>query len=399
MVNEVQLKAPSAVGSGGVRRFELSGGKVRVTQITTFCPDVIGPGPIHLYLIECNALILLDAGIPTHLAKAFFYKWRNQSMPAEVGRLAPDHSHQEFLEGISLAGYSHTDIDLVVLSHGHPDHFLMVQSILDGHKASVAAHIMDTPWISNPWGLFNMWFTRVEQMQATGMPEAWSIQPRVKDAILKGLDLESTGIAVAVDAPIFESGPIKVRGSTVEGVEVIHLPGHSPGSIGLIVRSDSDALLLCGDVLLNPITPHPENLVTYLRTLRALAELDSVDLVLPAHGNVISDLQARVKFIQEHHRKRLRLTYERCAEPRSVWEIATSDQYFDIYVDPTKYNPLAGMEALVHMEILNMVHALRRTDIRNGVHYFKNSGESFDQVYERVMELVEDRTANPIMRY
>jgi hypothetical protein len=152
-------------------------------------------------------------------------------------------------------------------------------------------------------------------------------------------------------------------------------------------------------VLLNPITPHPENLVTYLRTLRALTELNSVHLVLPAHGKAISDLQARVKFIQEHHRKRLRLTYERCADSRSVWEIATSDQYFDIYVDPTKYNPLAGMEALVHMEILNMVHALRRTDIRNGVHYFKNSGESFDQVYERVMELVEDRTTNPIMRY
>jgi glyoxylase-like metal-dependent hydrolase (beta-lactamase superfamily II) len=398
-VNEVQLKPPAALGSGGVRRFELAGGKVRVTQITTFCPNVIGPGPIHLYLIDCGALLLLDAGIPTHTVKDFFYKWRNQHMPAEVDQLAPDHSYQEFLDALKVAGYATSDLDALVISHGHPDHFLMAQTVLNGHKASVSAHIMDTPLISNPWGLFNNWFARVEQMRGAGLPTPWSIQPHVKEEIIRGLDLESEGLAVVVDSPIFNSGPLMVSGSEVEDLEVIHLPGHSPGSIGLLVRTGGECLLLSGDVLLNPITPHPENLLAYLRTLRALSQLDAVTLVLPAHGNPITDLEGRVKFIQEHHRNRLRLTYERCVEPKSVWEIATSDHYFELYVDSTRYNPLAGMEVLVHMELLNMVYGLQRTDVRNGVHYFRNSSEPFEQVYGRVMELVEDGSTNFVMRY
>ncbi len=42
------------MGTGGVREYRL-GKKRRLFQITTFCPDLIGPGPTHLYLIESEA--------------------------------------------------------------------------------------------------------------------------------------------------------------------------------------------------------------------------------------------------------------------------------------------------------------------------------------------------------
>ena len=54
------------MGTGRVKEYRL-GRKRRMFQITTFCPDLIGPGPTNLYLIEDDVLILVDTGLPTDL--------------------------------------------------------------------------------------------------------------------------------------------------------------------------------------------------------------------------------------------------------------------------------------------------------------------------------------------
>ncbi len=46
-----------------------------------------------------------------------------------------------------------------------------------------------------------------------------------------------------------------------------------------------------------------------------------------------------------------------------------------------------------------MVHGLRREEITAGIQYFKNSGEPFEEVYERINELVHDKKASALMRY
>jgi glyoxylase-like metal-dependent hydrolase (beta-lactamase superfamily II) len=398
-LQESRLKSNSSVGSGQVRCFEVSDGQAKITQITTFCPDLIGPGATNLYLIQTDALVLLDTGLPTSFAKAFFYNWRNQPMPTDVEQLSPNHSEQEFHDAMKLAGYRISDIDAIVISHGHPDHFLMASVALKGSKAALAAHILDTPQICNPWGLFNTWFSRQDQMKATGMPSAWTSRSSVSEEMLLGLDLDAMGLGVRVTSPVFANGPLKVNGSAIRGVEVEHLPGHTPGSIGLTVAAGDRKVLMCGDVLLNPISPHPDDLLVYLRTLDELAGRDDVGLVLPAHGQDITELRQRARILGDHHEKRLRLTYEACAEPRSVWDIATMDGYFDTYVDPDKFNLMAGTEALVHVELLNMVDGVRRTGIQEAVHYFHNTGEPFDEVYGRIDELVRDKTSVSIMRY
>ncbi|MBI4966250.1 MAG: MBL fold metallo-hydrolase [Desulfomonile tiedjei] len=399
-IETTELKSADKLGSGRVRRFLLPDGKTSITQISTFCPDTVGPGPVNVYVIESDIVTLLDAGIPTHLAKAFFYHWRNQPIPPEVEALPGDQSARELRQGLELAGYSVSDIALLAISHGHPDHFMMASSILNDTDAAVAAHILDTPAVCNPWGLLNMWVSRQDQMAATGMPAARRPEELAGEAMVRGVNLESLGVDIKVDSPVMNEGPLNRRGSRIEGVEVRHLPGHSPGSIGLMVgKPGSGRVLLCGDVLLNPITPHPDDLLVYLQTLEALENYDDVALVLPAHGAEITDLKARVVFLKEHHRNRLRHTFEECRAPRCVWEVATSENYFDTYVDPKKFNFLAGLEALVHLELLNMVGGLVRTHIKGPVHYFVNSGEPFEQVYGRIMDLVTNKNAVALMRY
>lgn len=398
-MKEVKLKSNSSIGSGRVRRLVLPDGKTRITQITTFCPDSIGPGPTHVYLIDGDALVMVDAGMPTFLAKEFFYRWRNQPMPPEVQALPADHSERELLEGLKLAGYSPSDIDVLVISHGHPDHYMMASTILARSNAPVAAHVMETPWLCNPWSLLYMWVFRQEQMRATGMPPAYNSQERVKEIIEGGLGFDPGALVVKVDVPLLSDGPLKIKGSAIPGIEMRHIPGHTPGSVGLVVGSDRGKVLVCGDVLLFPITPHPDELFVYLKTLQRLKGIEGVELVLPAHGKAIHDLHARVDFLLDHHKKRLMTTYESCREPRCVWDIAAMPKYFYTYVDPAKFNFLAGAEALVHMEMLTMVNGLRRSHIANSVHYFRNSGEPFEEVYRRILERMENGSVAALMRY
>lgn len=399
-IQETELYPADRFGSGRVRRFRLSDAKITITQISTFCPDTIGPGPVHVYVIESDGLVLMDAGIPTQVAKAFFYGWRNQPMPAEIAALPSDQSEREFRRGMELAGHAVSDIELLAFSHGHLDHFMMAALLLKDTRAVVTAHILDTPAICNPWGLLNVWMSRQDMMEATGMPPARRPHDFMGEAALRELNLESLGVDIKVDVPIVHDGPLAIGGTSIRGIDVRHLPGHSHGSIGLLVGNDGgEKVLLCGDVLLNPITPIPEDLLVYLQTLDLLETYEDVALVLPAHGEEMRDLKARVRALKDHHRQRLAFTYEACRKPCCVWDVATRENYFNTYVDPKKFNFLAGLEALVHLELLHMVGGIVRTEIRDGVHYFLRNGEPFDRVYGRITDLVSNRKFTTLMRY
>ncbi len=399
-IHGTQIKSNTKLGSGRVRRFAPSDGKTRITQITTFCPDIIGPGPTHLYLIEGDGLILVDTGIPTDIAKYIFYYWRFQSIPKEIEALPPDYSAQEFSAALQAAGYSVEDIDALVISHGHPDHFLLGPYILGQRKINVMAHVLDTSMICNPWSLLNFWFLRRRLATAMGMPLPVEPDAPVGSLIREAFEPWTQGLSITVNNAIVTDGPLEANGNPIKDIEVRHLPGHSPGGIGLIVGDKArERFLICGDVLLYPITPIPDDLLVYLRTLEQLKELDHIGLVLPAHGMVFSNLQKRIAQLKEHHRRRLKRTYHACRSPKSTWEVATLKNYFDIFVDPKKFNPLAGREALLHLELLQLAGGIHRSHVKDGVHYFVNSGEPFEGVYGRVIDLVNDNEMFPVMRY
>ena len=389
---EKTLQEEPYQGAGRVRRFETPGGDWSVTQITTFCPNDFGPGPTNLHLIATDKLILLDTGVPTRLIAGLFYSRFGREVPPEVEALPPDLNEDILNRGFELAGFAPADVDLLVISHGHWDHFLMGRHVLSDSGAEVAAHVLDTPLICNPWSSFIMWAAGRPRARSMGMPPLESMNRAPAGEALR----QTTGLSLEVDWPIFEAGPLRVP-SPVSGVKVAHLPGHSPGGIGLIVGNDGqDQILLPGDVLLDPITPIPMDLLAFLRTLEDMGNLENVALALPAHGHEIIDVKARVAFLQEHHRRRLGHTYQICRQPASIWDVASTDGYFDVKVDPGEFNFLAGAEALVHVGLLGMVGGVRRFEIRDGVHYFEAGDEPFEAVYGRVMDLVRDRTMNPL---
>lgn len=386
-------------GSGRVREYYL-GKACRVFQITTFCPERDGPGPTHIYLIEAEKLILVDTGIPTLLLKSLFYSWRGRRIPDEIAALPDDYSEQELISALRLIGYDVSDIDYILLTHGHYDHYTLGTRLVELSGAKVAAHIYDISRIVNPHSLLDFWTRMMNYVLATGMP-----LPDFKRAKRKGgldtlLRTTDSSLWLHVDYSIAAEGPLRIGDYQSEIIYVVHTPGHTNGGISLLLTDDNQnrVVMLCGDTILYPTTPQPDDLLTYLRTLKVLSRMCDPVLTLPAHGKVINNLRNRVSFLRKHHEGRLRQTYELCKKPSSIWQIATTKRYFDVFVDPDQFNPLAGQEAFIHVELLQLVGGLHRCSIENQIHFFQNSGENFDLVYQRIEEIIDDNHSTALMR-
>ncbi len=382
-IKETILRPRAKHGSGLVRKITQEGSPAAVTQITTFCPDRVGPGATHLYLIEAGELILVDTGLPTQLVKPLFYDAFHQPVPSRFADLPQDLSLRELTTGLNLAGYALEDIDLLVLTHGHWDHFMLARAIMERCQARIAAHLLDTPRICNPWALLLFWESRREEARGMGMPSP----PSLNQETVRRFGSEVMKLSLRIDRPLNGEGPLpdNLGGSMVE---TINLPGHSPGSIGLLVGArERERLLISGDVILAPISPIPHELLPYLRTLLRLRGLEGVGLTLPAHGDEIRDLKGRAGSLLEHHHLRLKKTFEACAEPVSAWQVATRKGYYDIVVAPDEFNFLAGREAYAHLDLLRSVNLVELVDIQEGCQIFRAAKEDFETGWQLILKL------------
>ncbi|MGW7264947.1 MBL fold metallo-hydrolase [Streptomyces sp. NPDC054842] len=138
--------------------------------------------------------------------------------PDEAGRernILVDAAHvgrRPFLwNALAAHGLTAGDIDTVVLTHAHWDH---VQNIDLFPQATLVLHPDERRYAHTPHT--NDWAT-----------PSWT-----------GLLLEQLSVREVVDGE-----------EIIPGVEVIGLPGHSPGSIGVVVRTDLGRATITGDAL------------------------------------------------------------------------------------------------------------------------------------------------------
>jgi len=114
---------------------------------------------------------------------------------------------------------------------------------------------------------------------------------------------------------------------------VHHRPGHSPTDT--VFHDRARRILIAADHLLghissNPLitrppegsSERPQALVTYLESLRATREMD-VDLVLPGHGEPVTDHRGVIDERFALHRRRADKIHRLLAErPRTAYEVA-----------------------------------------------------------------------------
>ncbi len=175
---------------------------------------------------------------------------------------------------LDAAGCKPGDLKLVILTHGDVDHAGNGPYLRQKHAARLAMHAGDAGMVARgdmAWnrkaradrtstlGVIIMFMSKI--MQFFSQPVRFeTFKPDIY--LEDGQDLSEYGL----DA------------------QILHLPGHSKGSIGILSASGG---LFCGDLLMNMIRPEAHFLIDDLADFRAsLARLRSLNIqtVYPGHG-------------------------------------------------------------------------------------------------------------------
>lgn len=161
--------------------------------------------------------------------------------------------------------------------------------------------------------------------------------------------------------------------------EVVDIPGHTPGQIGLYEKNHK--LFFCGDHILDRITPNiafwgfeQDILAIYFRNLRKVYEYD-IDYLFTSHRNIITDHRKRIDELLEHHEHRLdeilNIINNKKMTPRDIaanmhWDIRAKD--WDDFPRPQKW--FAVGEAVSHLEHLWSTGKVQKFN-ENGVLYYE----------------------------
>jgi glyoxylase-like metal-dependent hydrolase (beta-lactamase superfamily II) len=265
-------------------------------------PTPFAVGRVNVYLIEDQPLTLVDTG--PNSATSF----------------------DELQRGLAGLGHKIEDLSLIIVTHQHIDHLGLVSVLVAHSEAEVAALDVAVPYLQN----FSSEAEADDEfagevMRRNGIPgDVVAALQSVSRAF------RAWGSRVEVTRPLRDGEQLVMRDRTLH---VHHRPGHSPTDT--IFHDRERRILIAADHLLghissNPLITRPRDgsnrrpqaLVQYLESLAATREMD-VELVLPGHGDPITDHRALIDQRFELHRRRADKIHRLLAErPRSAYEIA-----------------------------------------------------------------------------
>jgi glyoxylase-like metal-dependent hydrolase (beta-lactamase superfamily II) len=265
-------------------------------------PTPFAVGRVNVYLIEDEPLTLVDAG--PNSATSF----------------------NELTNGLAELGHSLEDIELVILTHQHIDHLGLVSLVAERSGAEVAAIDVAVPFVENysDEAQKDDEFARSVMLRNGIPPDVVSALSAVSQAF------RAWGARADVTRVLHDGDEMTFRDRTLH---VHHRPGHSPTDT--IFHDRERRVLLSADHLLGHISSNPlitrppegsderpQALVTYLDSLARTREMD-VELVLPGHGDPVTDHRGLIDERFALHRRRAdkihRLLTER---PRTAYEVA-----------------------------------------------------------------------------
>ena len=291
-------------------------------------------GRVNAYLIEDRPLTLVDSG--PNSAKAL----------------------DELEQALARLGHRVEDLELLVISHQHIDHFGLASILARRSGAEVAALEALAPLLAG-YGqeaeLDDLFAERL--MLRHGIPPEIVTALRAVTAGFRGW-----GAAVEVTRPLWDGGELRLRDRTLR---VLHRPGHSPSDT--VLHDERRSMLLAADHLIahissNPLLarpldasaqgdyegPRPQALVTYMDSLRKTRAME-LSLVLPGHGRPIADHAALIdERFRMHARRAEKMRRLIAAQPRTAHEIA-QEMWGNIAVTQAY---LTLSEVLGHVDLL-----------------------------------------------
>jgi hydroxyacylglutathione hydrolase len=221
-----------------------TGDSLQITPHIHAIRTPLGPASdrfVYVYLVYGDRIILIDTGF------------------AGAEKL--------ILDDIRSAGRDPSEISCIVLTHGHPDHTGSAKLIRDRTGCTIAAHPLDRQAIENP------------------------------DPFL--LKSPAPGVPPLVAGPV-SVGRLLDKGDTLSAgkgltLEVLHVPGHTPGSIALLLREEM--ALFTGDSVQAPgRMPIFDDPAALVRSIRRLKGITGLAHYLPGHDQPAEGALAYKKF-------------------------------------------------------------------------------------------------------
>ena len=269
-------------------------------------PTPFQVGRVNAYLIEDSPLTLIDSG--PNSAKAL----------------------DELEQALAARGHAVEDIELLVITHQHMDHFGLASILARRSGAEVAALAALAPFLAS-YGHE----TDLEDRFAEQLMLRHGIPPEIVTALRAvSAGFRAWGSTVEVTRPLSDGGELQLRDRTLR---ILHRPGHSPSDT--VFLDESRAMLIAADHLIahissNPLLarplgaaedfdgPRPQALITYLASLEQTRAME-LSLVLPGHGRPITDHVALIdERFRLHRRRAEKINRLIAAQPRTAHEIA-----------------------------------------------------------------------------
>ena len=262
-------------------------------------------GPANVYVVEerGGGVMLFDAG------------------------LGSPEAEEALQAGFRRVGKRFSEVRRVVISHGHVDHFGAARSVLEWHggEVPVYAHPADIPKIEEGGRRWRESLPHyVAYFGRLGVPA------EVLQAAAGGI---TASLKLARRLQSVRAAPVgEVLSLAQVSLEVLHMPGHTPGLICLHDREHR--IFFSDDHLLEKVSPNPlielgpggeegtfKPLLAYLESAGRLHALE-VDLVLPGHAEPFAGHRHVIDaLVQFYGKRQARIRAALAGRPLTAYEV------------------------------------------------------------------------------
>ena len=328
-----------------------------MTQLTPLAPDIYRlrlPLPFALDHVNCY-LIRGDSG------------WTL----LDTGLHTPE-GWQSWLAAFAELGIEPGDVEQIVLTHVHPDHYGMAGTLrawtgnsapvrMSAATAEAAAVIWRSP--AEDWLDETSAYLRRNGLEASFLESVLQSMRGMRAAVRPHPEQVET----------FAPGDAVRLGN--RRMQAIAAQGHADDQT--VFYDPADRLIFCGDQVLQRITPNVGTWPTtpagplgrFLTDLGRLRELD-VRLALPGHRQEITDFSGRIDELLAHHAKRL-VTIREAIPAAGATTLEITQQVFPVEKFNTHEVRFAVAETLAHLEHLIETGETSRDETDTGVWMFR----------------------------
>jgi glyoxylase-like metal-dependent hydrolase (beta-lactamase superfamily II) len=268
------------------------------------------------------------------------------------GVMASDAAATSFYRRLEAEGYLASDIDRILITHPHIDHFGLAGEIKEESGASVYAHPDATGWLRD----LDLYYDRKREhlfpyLRSLGVPTN----------VARSMVHTPTGAYSDMWGPV--ETDVEITGGDVVDVgtelAVVETPGHCPASVSFVDTAGRRAFV--GDTIVDGFVPTPlimlkpgtetrtRSLPTWVRSLEDMRAFD-LDIAYGGHFDPVTDVPGRIDGMIEQFQDGA----DRAAETLQTTGPLTAYQlHTEIYESHAARDRLAFLSVTVgHLDLL-----------------------------------------------